>query len=214
MASQSPACFILYSRLLMLLPSLAFKLISIRHIPATNWLCFLSCWCIVTVRKRIKWIFFFVWLVGLGCFFVHGEVFCWFYYLKKNDSWHFEWYLSIRQMWDSSQGCCFPFFFMQPLLCCAVEREGPDATAAWNTSLKCKSERNATAVPPLLIVSGTLLSQGPVAFGSHPAVMCTAFTAHRLGSTEKKTVIWRFCCYVIFNSPPPPNNFGPFHFSL
>lgn len=79
-------------------------------------------------------------------------------------------------MWDSNQVHYFPslFFFIQPLLCCAVELEVPDATAALNTSVKCNSEGNATAVPPPLIVSGTLLSPGPVAFGLHPAVLCTA----------------------------------------
>lgn len=65
----------------------------------------------------------------------------------------------------------FFFFFAQPLLCRAVELEGPDATAALNTSVKCKSERNAAAVPPPLIVSEALLSPGPMTFGLHRAAL-------------------------------------------
>lgn len=73
-----PACFPLSSRLLMLLPSLAPKVISIMHIPATNWLPFLPCCFIVSFcRKRIKWKLFFV-------VFVHSKGFCCFYYLKKS----------------------------------------------------------------------------------------------------------------------------------
>lgn len=129
------------------------------------------------------------------------------------DCWHFQWYLSARQMWASNQVHCFPFlFFIQPLLCCAVELEGPDATAALNTSVKCKSEGNATAVPPPLIVSGTLLSPGPVVLACTLLFCALLVTAHGLGSTEKKTVIWRLCCYVIFNTTTP-NNFGPLVFT-
>lgn len=81
-------------------------------------------------------------------------------------------FLSIRQMWDPNQVHCFNFFFfIQPLLCCAVELEGPDAIDALNTSVKCMSEGDVTAVPPPLIVSGTLLSPGPVALGLFPAVL-------------------------------------------
>lgn len=111
-------------------------------------------------------------------FFVSSEGFCCFYYLKKSQR---NGLLALSMVFQCQAdvglqpSTLLPFlFFIQPLLCCAVELEGPDATAALNTSQKCKSKGNATAVSPPLIVSGTLLSPGPVVCGLHPAILCTA----------------------------------------
>lgn len=130
-------------------------------------------------------------------------------------SWHFQWYLSAKQMWHSNQVHCFPFlfFFAQPLLCCAVELEGPDATAALNTSVKCKPETNAAAVPPPLIVSGALLSPGPMTFGLHRAALhavcyCSWTRQHW---NENSNLVLLLCDFFNF---PTPSNFGPLHFSL
>lgn len=121
-------------------------------------------------------------------------------------SWHFQRYLSARQMLDSNQVHCFPFlfFFVQPLLCCAVELEGPDATAALNTSVKCKSERNAAAVLPPLIVSGALLSPGPVTFGLHHAVLHTVcyYPWTRQHWKENSNLVLLLCDFFLISLPP------------
>lgn len=106
--------------------------------------------------------------------------FCCFYYLKKaqrNGFLAFSMIFKCQADEELQLSTVLPisfFFFGQPLLCCAVELEDPDATPALNISAKCKSKRNAAAVPPPLIVSGALLSPGPVTFGLHHADLHTA----------------------------------------
>lgn len=105
---------------------------------------------------------------------------------KEKDSWHFQWYLSARQMWNSNQVCCFPFlFFYSAPAVLFIWAGGPGfyccSKYLCKMQVRGKSYRCATSSHCFRDIAIPRTE----AFGLYPAVPCSAF-CHFMASQHWK----------------------------